>query len=78
MRWIMIGVKRVKNLCLWRQSVYIAVTENIVTSRRKRHAYVGSIAWRFVEYILKNVLLFSGYLVFTVFVICYFENICFC
>jgi len=74
----MIGVKRVKNLCLWRQSVYIAVTENIVTSRRKRHAYVGSIAWRFVEYILKNVLLFSGYLVFTVFVICYFENICFC
>ena len=34
-RWIMIGIIRAKNLCFWKQNVYIVVSENIVTARRK-------------------------------------------
>jgi len=35
MRWVMIGVKCAKDLCLWRQNIYIVVSENRVNARRK-------------------------------------------
>ena len=50
-----------------------AERENLVTARRKLHTDLSSIAWRFTEYILNNVLIFSEYLVFTMFIIYYFE-----
>jgi hypothetical protein len=74
MRWIMIGVERAQNLCLWRQNAYIAVIDNIVSARRKHHTDLSSNACRFKQYILNNALLFSGYLVFTTFIIYYFEK----
>jgi len=42
------------------------------------HTDLLSIVWRFMLYILNNVLLFSGYLVFTMFIVYYFEKICCC
>jgi hypothetical protein len=59
----MIEEKRDKNLCSCRQNVYIAASDNIVTACRIRHADLPSIAWRFMKYIIGNVLRFSGYLV---------------